>query len=67
MGKKLSKPGEQGAEGSNSSSVIQSKSPADFKTNSPAPTGDYSDYSSKLTVEDFDLLKVCFYFVIVEI
>ena len=60
MGKKLSKPGEQGAEGSNSSSVIQSKSPADFKTNSPAPTGDYSDYSSKLTVEDFDLLKVCF-------
>ena len=59
MGKKLSKPGEQGADGSNSaSSVVQSKSPADFKTNSPAPTGDYSDYSSKLTVEDFDLLKV---------
>lgn len=55
MGKKLSKPGEIGVGGAGEGN-------GDFQGgsgNSPAPTdADYAEYCNKLTVDDFDLLKV---------
>eukprot|EP01006_Ploeotia_vitrea_P036068 TRINITY_DN65963_c5_g3_i5.p1 TRINITY_DN65963_c5_g3~~TRINITY_DN65963_c5_g3_i5.p1 ORF type:complete len:328 (+),score=6.33 TRINITY_DN65963_c5_g3_i5:57-1040(+) len=62
MGKKLSKPGEESDNNvDGSSSPINTKSPSS-KSNSPAPDSttadDYPEYASKLTVDDFDLLKV---------